>query len=831
MTTASVRAGAAVAQPAALQRELVLVLATLLAMPIPSLCGAAGGLSRVARAGPVNLEKGVAEISCGGFACAVRFEDGSANVWGYHKHGGDLTDTPSGKAVNLQKGVVQVNCGGSVCAARFGDGSAVAWGSQHSGGDTTGVDLQKNVVDITCGNALCAARFRDGSATVWGAKDTSRAVYGSDTTGVNLQKDVVEINCGWSACAARFVDGSATAWGNKDYGGDLTGVNLEKDVVEINCGSTCYARFRNGSATVWGNKDYGGDLTGVNLEKDVAEISCGHYACAARFGDGSATAWGHKSYGGDPTGVDLTNVVGISCGGAYRTGACAAWFRDGSATVWGHEGTGGNHRLTDSGRTVDLTGVNLRVVQVSCGAYSCAARFAGGSGTVWGHQDYGGDLSDVVSHTTLAPTTHVDCGSKFGNNRCTPKYTQANRGSCASLCSSANNCPGYGWIDYGGWGHCFIYGQGNANGCVKNGQVCFKTSASSPTPPPTTAEPTPKPTDSKSTRTPTNLPTAAETLAPTTQAEPTVTPSPTTAEPTPKPTNSKSTRTPTQLPTVAETLAPTTHAGTATATAINPVNTPTVEATINPASTPTVEGLKIKLKVSFNGVVDLTAMTQGEKDEFAAKLTIALLAASPDLTAADIEAIVLRAMARRSRARRAANDTELVVDLQLPATMNQTRAAAIVADINKAIANGAFTVAPFQVGGQTITLMAAAAVLESTATTNPVSTSTIEATTATEVPTTNGRSFAGDATGEATTATEVPPTNGQSVAGDATGQQDTPTPSTRTRPATPTVPTAADSSSNDDSSSATPVIIVVCWSPWSMFALLLFLFAASTAVA
>ena len=41
-------------------------------------------------------------------------------------------------------------------------------------------------------------------------------------------------------------------------------------------------------------------------------------------------------------------------------------------------------------------------------------------------------------------------------------------------------------------------------------------------------------------------------------------------------------------------------------------------------------------------------------------------------------------------------------------------------------------------------------------------------------------------------ATKVRTTNGQSVTGDATAQQETPTPSTRARPATPTVPTGCD---------------------------------------
>ena len=253
----------------------------------------------------------------------------------------------------------------------------------------------------------------------------------------------------------------------------------------------------------------------------------------------------------------------------------------------------------------------------------------------------------------------------------------------------------------------------------------------------------------------------------------------------------------------------------------NPVSTPTVEATINPESTPTVEGLNIKLKVSFNGLVDLAAMTQGEKDEFAAKLTIALLAASPGLTAAEIEAIVLQAVDRRSRARRAG---ELVVDLQLPATMNQTRAAAIVADINKAIANGAFTVAPFQVGGKTITLTAAEpAVLESTATTVTTTTTTkttttvtrtttittitdtttvatstattmttATTTTVTATTTTTAKSTTTVTRTTPTTTVTVTTTNGQSDTGYVTGQQDTPAPSTKTHPATPTLSTGCD---------------------------------------
>jgi len=102
----------------------------------------------------IFLSANVADVVCGGSACAARKTDSSTVLWGHAGKGGsafawdhssytygDSANLVDGSGVDLSANVADVVCGGFACAARKTDGSAVAWGDSRNGGDASGVDL------------------------------------------------------------------------------------------------------------------------------------------------------------------------------------------------------------------------------------------------------------------------------------------------------------------------------------------------------------------------------------------------------------------------------------------------------------------------------------------------------------------------------------------------------------------------------------------------------------------------------------------------------------------------------------------------------------------
>tara|TARA_B110000285_G_scaffold79664_1_gene91969 strand:+ start:865 stop:1203 length:339 start_codon:yes stop_codon:yes gene_type:complete len=71
---------------------------------------------------------GVADISCGGYACVARKHDNTAYAWGHSGYGGDAS------SVDLTD-IVDISCGGRACVARKSDKSVVVWGDAGYGGD------------------------------------------------------------------------------------------------------------------------------------------------------------------------------------------------------------------------------------------------------------------------------------------------------------------------------------------------------------------------------------------------------------------------------------------------------------------------------------------------------------------------------------------------------------------------------------------------------------------------------------------------------------------------------------------------------------------------
>jgi len=362
-----------------------------------------GGDAVDANNNPIDLTD-VADISCGRFACVARKHNGDAYAWG--SNGGDapsLTD------------VADISCGGNACVARKHNGTAEAWGDANSGGDIrcTSADCTPlpadvnltDIADISCGEKACVARKHNGDAYAWGSYSVGGDAVDANDNPIDL-KNVVDISCGGAACVARKHNGDAYAWGDSRHGGKAVDANNNPidltDVADISCGGfACVARKHNGDAYAWGEEiksaNVGGnavDASGAPIDlTNVVDISCGETVCVARKHNGDAYAWGDAGLGGDASSVDLTNVADISCGGK----ACVARKNDGTAVAWGWGSYGGNIRCT-GGCTplpadVDLT----NVADISCGRYACVARKTDGTVYAWGDFRYGGNMRNINS--------------------------------------------------------------------------------------------------------------------------------------------------------------------------------------------------------------------------------------------------------------------------------------------------------------------------------------------------------------------------------------------------------------------------------------------------
>ena len=73
------------------------------------------------------------------------------------------------------------------------------------------------------------------------------------------------------------------------------------------------------------------------------------------------------------------------------------------------------------------------------------------------------------------------CDAKFGN-WCDRRYGTANRNTCEGYCSAATGCAGYGWRQYTGMGHCFLFGNedyGEFGVCGASGMACNRKKSAS----------------------------------------------------------------------------------------------------------------------------------------------------------------------------------------------------------------------------------------------------------------------------------------------------------------------------------------------------------------
>ncbi len=196
-----------------------------------------------------------------GSTVAALTNDGTVVVWGSSCCGGDAGDADV-------TNVADVSCGGYACAARKNDDTVVVWGHDSYGADPGDIVLD-NVADVSCGDSACVILKKDATAYAWG----SAAKGGTVPAEADLT-NVARVSCGEKECFAIKLDGTAEVWGFPGTG--FYGDNHLTNVADIALGSySGTVRYNNGTTFTWGHSDYGGDSSSVApLEWDTHSSDC-----------------------------------------------------------------------------------------------------------------------------------------------------------------------------------------------------------------------------------------------------------------------------------------------------------------------------------------------------------------------------------------------------------------------------------------------------------------------------------------------------------------------------------------------------------------------------
>ena len=80
--------------------------------------------------------------------------------------------------------MAQIVCGGAACAALKTNGSVVAWGDSTRGGDVQGKDVT-GIAQVACGNYACTGLKIDGTVVVWGNVNEGGDLQGKVIVGAN----------------------------------------------------------------------------------------------------------------------------------------------------------------------------------------------------------------------------------------------------------------------------------------------------------------------------------------------------------------------------------------------------------------------------------------------------------------------------------------------------------------------------------------------------------------------------------------------------------------------------------------------------------------------
>ena len=424
-----------------------------------------------------GMSSGVTQIAAGGrHACAVHL--GDMKCWGHNGDGqlGDGSTTMRMSPVEvtgLSSVISQIACGGEHTCALLDSGTVKCWGNnaygqvgdgstevKHTPTDVIGVSMGTVTmiaagVEHTCAGRLSGPVFCWGNNVVGAIGDGSRddRLEPVEVGGIN---DVRHVMAGDDhSCAVQGEEGLLLCWGSNAYGklgnGRTSVVRSPMRVHGLDgipgyvaCGSTHTCTTVSGSDTrCWGDNMYGELGNGSYLlsmfpvasegfEGPHRQVEAGlHFTCALNV-EGTVRCWGMNDLGqlGDGTTVGSSipvqvsglgiGVVYISCGMSH---ACAV-LGTGVVRCWGDNSTNqlGNDTMSYSTEPVDVEGLDTPML-VSAGSGHTCVVVEGPGINCWGNNS-SGQLGDGTTINRPGPvdvsviTEEVRSLTAGGNHTC-----------------------------------------------------------------------------------------------------------------------------------------------------------------------------------------------------------------------------------------------------------------------------------------------------------------------------------------------------------------------------------------------------------------------------
>jgi alpha-tubulin suppressor-like RCC1 family protein len=372
----------------------------------------------------VDLTGGVNQLAAGdSHTCALTSVRG-VKCWGNNIGGqlGDGTFTDRGTPVDvlgLDKGIIQVTNGGYHTCALTEAGAVVCWGSNNVGqlGNPIGwssstpvevVGLAGGVHQLVAGWFHTCALTADGGVKCWGYNDMGQLGDGTNTDRdtpvdvVGLTSGVSQLVAGFEHTCALTTTGEVKCWGWNSSG-------------------------QLGNPTVWQSTT---PVDVIGLTGGVSQLAAGiAHTCALSlaggvkcWGDNELGQLGNATYTQNNTPVD---VVGLTQGviqlAASYDHTCALTTA-GGAKCWGdnQDGQLGDGTTSNRNVPVDVAGLAGGVKQLAAGYYHACAMVEDGRPLCWGSDffeqlgvgtlEYHATPVDVIDHLTSHIQTNYESG-------------------------------------------------------------------------------------------------------------------------------------------------------------------------------------------------------------------------------------------------------------------------------------------------------------------------------------------------------------------------------------------------------------------------------------
>jgi alpha-tubulin suppressor-like RCC1 family protein/phosphatidylethanolamine-binding protein (PEBP) family uncharacterized protein len=326
---------------------------------------------------------GVARIAAGGEHTCAALNTGEMKCWGRNNVGqlgveGNSFIPHSSTVAGLSSGVREIALGYGHTCALLDTGAVRCWGDNGYGqiGDGTTdrratpvsvVGLSSGVSRIAAGNYHTCAVLSSGGVKCWGRVNvfdgSGREFHTTPKDVIGLASNVTRMSLGSGSCAL-MTSGGLKCWGvpGATSGAPSEIIGLTNGVDQVALASThLCALLDTGGIKCWGDNYYG------------------------QIGDGAGRS--NRSKPVDVSGL-TSGVSQVATGGGH---SCAVVL-SGGVKCWGRasEGQIGNvDSFNDEPSPVNVSNLDVEVVQVTAGSLHTCALLSSGSVKCWGSNEFG----------------------------------------------------------------------------------------------------------------------------------------------------------------------------------------------------------------------------------------------------------------------------------------------------------------------------------------------------------------------------------------------------------------------------------------------------------